>query len=175
MVNGHTPVREAPLRGSARSAERELIEPVKPSQAGGNVVWREAVEPGETDYAWAAGFFDGEGYAGITACFNKKRGKHYTRPVTSIAQNHREVLDRFCWIVGVGRVRGPYLNKSNGHQRKPYWQWQTDSMVTIRQVYGRLWPYLGSVKRSAFEIALSHQGPGRRNDPVTGRFLSADV
>jgi hypothetical protein len=93
----------------------------------------------EIELAWAAGFFDGEG------CFHAKLANNKSAkriPCASISQKHREVLDRFCKAVGVGKVYGPY---AHGIYR----------YVAVRQdanvVATKLWPYLGSLKKQAWE------------------------
>ena len=60
------------------------------------------------DVAWAAGFFEGEGYVAFNYCFNKQVNKSYPRFLITIAQVHREPLDKFREIFNTGTVRGPY-------------------------------------------------------------------
>lgn len=97
--------------------------------------------------AWAAGFFDGEG------CFTL----YNNRTVATITQAHREVLDRFCTIVGVGKVHGPY--GPFGH-RQPVYMWRATSRSDFDHVVQLLHPWLGSVKRADAHRVSQLGGPG---------------
>ena len=60
----------------------------------------------ESELAWAAGLFDGEGNAGFYAHSHYGNRTTY-RLVAQMAQKDREVLDRFQAAMGVGNVTGP--------------------------------------------------------------------
>jgi hypothetical protein len=62
----------------------------------------------DLDVKWAAGFFEGEGYAGFKSFYNKIWGRYYPRLTISISQVHKEPLEAFRDIFSVGVVRGPY-------------------------------------------------------------------
>lgn len=104
---------------------------------------------GEVELAWAAGFFDGEGYTGYYwAC---RDGRHRTPGFvghTTIAQTHPEVLERFQKAVGVGKVMGPYKGRTERNQ--PRWEYQTAIKGTLL-IAKLLNPYLSSVKRAQFK------------------------
>lgn len=87
-----------------------------------------------TDWAWAAGLFDGEG------CLTNTR-KH---PQFSITQNDRRVLDRFHQLASVGNVVGPYVkSKSN-----PRCHWfRANKIAEIQKLLTLMWPWLGEAKR----------------------------
>jgi hypothetical protein len=53
----------------------------------------------ESEVAWAAGFYEGEG----SLSFRAGKTMHMSLP-----QKNRWPLDRFIAIMGVGKVRGPY-------------------------------------------------------------------
>lgn len=76
---------------------------------------------------WAAGFFEGEGNAYVRP--HKKRGKFYPSFVLQIAQVHREPLDAFKDIVGIGAVRGPYGPYSGN--RQPHYQYNVSGQVAV--------------------------------------------
>lgn len=98
----------------------------------------------EADLAWAAGFWDGEGYAGIHRILGKKAAKRVT---CTLVQVDRRVLDRFCGIVGVGKVRGPYKT-NNG---RPAYQWSDGGKYACTAaVFDLLRPYLSEVKTEQF-------------------------
>jgi hypothetical protein len=96
------------------------------------------------DFAWAAGFFDGEGWAN-----RKKRGVH-----SQINQAGRdgmpEVLIKFQRIVGVGRLKGPIILEG----RQPLYYWEATSRPDLTQVVERIGPWLCPVKRAEFERTL---------------------
>lgn len=60
------------------------------------------------------------------------------------------MLDRFCWIVGVGKI---YSQGPNGK-----WQWRVGAQEDVLKVLGLLWPELGEVKRGQAMRALSRRG-----------------
>lgn len=66
----------------------------------------------KADYAWAAGFFDGEGHVGEDRLV--------------VQQNVPEPLYVLRWLFG-GSVLGPYTRERRrepGVQSKPYWVWR---------------------------------------------------
>lgn len=89
----------------------------------------------DVDFAWAAGFFDGEG---CTSVLTAKRDRHsYLR--MSVSQKDREVLDKFHSIVGCGKV---YTAKT-----RPIHSWDCYTETECESVLELLWPYLGSKKK----------------------------
>jgi hypothetical protein len=101
-----------------------------------------------TELAWAAGFFDGEGCTTITSFKSMKknatdRKRPYCSMRQSIAQVHIEPLIRFHQAIGLGAVRGPYKYKSN---KQYHYQWNASGMDVIK-VLDQLWPYLSKIKR----------------------------
>lgn len=101
-----------------------------------------------TERAWAAGFFDAEGWA---AAVKNRRG---TRPLAQINQADAfgvpEVLTRFQAAVGAGRIRGP--------QREPgkidLYRWVASSQADVLRTYEVLSPWLGLVKAGQFQKAI---------------------
>jgi hypothetical protein len=69
------------------------------------------------EIAWAAGLFEGEG------CITQSGGRLAVR----LNGTDRTVIDRFCGIVGEGKVYGPYTQDGCAdaalHRRKPYFVW----------------------------------------------------
>lgn len=110
--------------------------------------------PSDIDIGWAAGFFDGEG----STVVSKTRGHRYVR--LTISQKDREVLDRFCGIVGtgtVGRRRGsPVTIAPDGVVRlRPIFSWQTNSDPEARRVLAMIYPHLGRLKREQADRAIA--------------------
>jgi hypothetical protein len=88
----------------------------------------------ETEIAWAAGFFDGEG-----SSFAVGPGKRLQMKVNQV--DPRPLL-RFQAAVG-GDVRGPY--KKPNPNSNDYWNWQP-SLRKAHEVYALLRPYLSPPK-----------------------------
>ena len=116
----------------------------------------------ETELAWAAGFFDGEG-----CTFSN--GKDYPRLV--VFQKDRRPLDRFAAAVGFGHVRPCHSPAI----RRVGFQWVVNDWQEARKVHALLWPYLSepkceqaNEKWDVFEARRLEdpnlgQGRGRRN------------
>lgn len=137
----------------------------------------------ETELAWAAGFFDGEGCCVLARRGAKRVGnKLYSQKVPwrihfSINQTASTPLERFQLAVGgFGRVRGPYAphirNRIAGRvqARKPQWQFAAEKFSDVQEIVGRLWLYLSQPKRDqiagAFgryeDLRLEAHGPDWR-------------
>lgn len=108
-----------------------------------------------TEQAWAAGFFDAEGWA---AAARYGRGD-IRRPIAQINQADAfgvpEVLGRFRAAVGVGRISGP--------QRAPgkidLYRWVASSRADVGRTFEELSPWLGPVKVTQFENATGAAAP----------------
>jgi hypothetical protein len=107
----------------------------------------------ETERAWAAGFFDGEGTAGVGSPHSA-----YPQPSMEIPQSSAcgipDSLTRFQVAVGVGSITGPHPPR-NPWARLPSYRWGVSGHRKVETVAGILWPWLGSAKRSQIEWALS--------------------
>lgn len=111
----------------------------------------------DCDYAWAAGFFDGEGWASA-ARYNRKRGGMTAALVIGVGQAERELLDRFQRIVAVGTVNGPYA-------RANMYFWKAHGLEKVELVSRLLWPWLGSKKRSQIQAVIDDGRAHRRRQP----------
>lgn len=98
--------------------------------------------------AWAAGFFDAEGWAAAV----KSRGA--TRPFAQINQADAfgvpEVLTRFQAAVGAGRIGGP--RRVAG--RIDLYHWVASSRGDVMRAFEMLSPWLGAVKKAQFVKAV---------------------
>jgi hypothetical protein len=79
-------------------------------------------EINDTDWAYAAGFVDGEGCIAVVRSFEPKRGRYYYGVNVVVANNEREVLDWMHelwggWVVGVSAE-----NKSQ--RARASWTWR---------------------------------------------------
>ncbi len=106
----------------------------------------------ETELAWAAGFFDGEG--SVSTRSRSRAGRRPEMRIT-ISQVHPEVLERFRDAVGLGSVTGPHDYPSRTPNRQVQWRYCTYGTPQTRSVIELLWPYLSSVKRVQAERCLA--------------------
>ena len=110
----------------------------------------------DIERAWAAGFFDGEGTAGVGG--RSRDGPTYRQPSLEIPQSSgRGVPDsllRFQLAVGAGSITGPHPPR-NPWARLPSYRWEVGGHRKVETVAGSLWPWLGSAKRSQIEWSLS--------------------
>lgn len=107
----------------------------------------------QTEIAWAAGFFDGEGSTSYYRLRIKGRNRDGRVIRVQICQAHfnREVLDRFHQAVGgIGKVVGPYRAGSSGY----HWQYRADIFSQAQAVVAILWKYLSAEKRRQAKEAL---------------------
>jgi hypothetical protein len=100
----------------------------------------------DTERAWAAGFFDGEGHicARYTKHVRADGVHHYRRIEVQITQIHPDVLFRFKEAVGVGQVHGPYAAKG---RRNPAYKFGVGGLPAVTQIVEAIFPYLSPVKR----------------------------
>src|SRR5437660_5128902 len=96
------------------------------------------------ELAWAAGFFDGEGWANRTG-----RGVQ-ARINQADPMGIPQVLVKFQRIVGVGRIAGPEVKE----RKVDLYQWVVSSRADVARVAELIGPWLGPVKRANLEHAL---------------------
>lgn len=97
------------------------------------------------ELAWAAGFFEGEGYVATNMTSNgpAKNGGHYRSPrfLLTVAQCDRRALDRFQAAVGgLGNIRGPYKAKTDNS--RPHWVFAAESRKA-EAIINLLLPFMG--------------------------------
>lgn len=90
-----------------------------------------------TERAWAAGFFDAEGFT--TARLGRYLG-------LGITQTNTETLDRFARAVG-GHGTIYARNEPQPEHWKQRWQYQVTARATWFKVVSTLWEFLGQPKR----------------------------
>lgn len=93
--------------------------------------------------AWAAGLFEGEGSI-ITA-----RNQFTVR----MGMTDKDVVDRMHQTIGLGTIRGPYINTS-GHNKKPMYFWCVNSSPQSYAVLVAMWPWLGERRRQRAAEAI---------------------
>jgi hypothetical protein len=95
----------------------------------------------QSEVAWAAGLFDGEG------CFTLSDG----RPRAKLNSTDEDVVQRFADIVWVGQVREERSLEKRGYKRQ--WEWYTGSKKDVAHIILLLWPWLGQRRREkALEV-----------------------
>jgi hypothetical protein len=99
----------------------------------------------EVDYAWAAGFFDGEGCVYVKV---PKEGWPSQIKVC-IGQTSVDVLEKFLDIFEVGTIFGPYIQRKGGNGA-PFYNYMVSSAYEIITIFSHMWPYLGKAKREQF-------------------------
>ena len=109
------------------------------------------------DLAWAAGFFDGEGWANAVAQTGRRTRQPHSQINQAGAGGMPAVLAKFQRCVGVGRLRGPVIKEG---KQDLYW-WEATSRPDVARVADLIGPWLCGPKRSEFEKAL-----GRRLVPA---------
>jgi len=77
-------------------------------------------DPSDTDWAYAAGFVDGEGCIAITRWFAPLRGRYYYGVHVVVSNSNRDVLDWMHsiwggWVVPVSNRKG---------NERPAWHWR---------------------------------------------------
>ena len=97
------------------------------------------------ELAWAAGFFDGEGWAAK----NKTRGVQ-SRINQAGPNGMPAVLIKFQRALGVGRLKGPHIEEG---RQDLYW-WEVTSRPDVERVADLIAPWLCPAKRAEFERAL---------------------
>jgi hypothetical protein len=110
----------------------------------------------ETERAWAAGFFDGEGTIAVGG--SGAAYPAYRQPSLEIPQSSDhgvpDSLVRFQSVVGCGSITGPQPPR-NPWGRLPAYRWEVGGHRNVEAVAGLLWEWLGSVKRTQIDWALS--------------------
>jgi hypothetical protein len=127
----------------------------------------------EHEIAWAAGFFDGDGWAALVRQKRRRRGQPHAQINQSDSDGVPEALRRFRDAVGVGSIRGP--------KREPglidSYRWGASSRGDVTRAGALLAPWLCEQKRRQFETALGALLPDRRDDgllPWAGGFFDAE-
>jgi hypothetical protein len=96
----------------------------------------------QTELAWAAGFFDGEGHTGLS---RKENGS--LSPRLTINQTDPGVLSRFLAAVGSSaKLRHYSRNGKQDRKGAGIWQFSIGGTDEIRRIVDLLSPYLSSIK-----------------------------
>lgn len=115
------------------------------------------------EVAWAAGFFDGEGYVGVGPTNHELR--------VGILQVHRAELERFRRaVLYLGSITGPYRVKKEP-SRQPIYQYRVTNWRDVQAVIAVLWRFLSEPKRQQAAAALHTwwSSPRQGSSPRTPR------
>ena len=107
----------------------------------------------EHELAWAAGFFDGDGWAALSRQKGRRRGQPKARINQSTLVGVPEVLVRFRDAVGVGRIGGPKIEEG----REPLYWWVASSRGDVKRTGELIGPWLSAQKRAQFASAVGLQ------------------
>jgi len=80
-------------------------------------------EPSDTDWAYAAGFVDGEGCIAVVRSFEPRRGRYCYGVNVVVSNNERSVLDWMQQIWG-GWVTAVAQSSSRGSNARSGWTWR---------------------------------------------------
>lgn len=106
----------------------------------------------DTDVAWCAGFFDGEGHVAYTRSTPSLVSGHVTRGIRCYVpqkSDNVEVLERFQRIVGMGTLQKEHP-MPNGKPQNVL----TFGIKEVKPLFEMLKPYLATEKWEAFDRAL---------------------
>lgn len=108
----------------------------------------------EAEWAWAAGFIDGEG------CFTprKTHGGKYRTITLVVGQVRKEPLEKLAKILGV-QVRGPYTRRDGELGQKPSYSVSL-SGARLEKIIEHLWPHLCAPKREQYNAAIDRINTG---------------
>ena len=103
------------------------------------------------ELAWAAGFFDGEGWANAVRPEGRNTAQPYARINQADPNGIPEVLLRFQRALGgLGTIGGPHREEG----RIDLYSWTVSSRGDVELLHHFLMPWLGEVKLLAFATAL---------------------
>jgi hypothetical protein len=103
------------------------------------------------ELAWAAGFFDGEGWADLEVEADRRTGQPMARVNQADPDGVPAVLVRFKTALGgLGTIGGPYREEG----RIDLYRWHVSSRANVELLHHFLLPWLGEVKLLAFATAL---------------------
>jgi hypothetical protein len=115
--------------------------------------------------AWAAGLFEGEGC--VSRYITTKRSRQYGYWQTKLSSTDLDVVERFCEIVGVGRI---YVQKRSNPDWKPAYQHCIYRQPEVLATLELLRPFMLARRAAKIDEALTEMRgrvykPGRRATP----------
>jgi intein-encoded DNA endonuclease-like protein len=120
-------------------------------------------KPSETELAWAAGFFDGEG------CIILRKSKNTYVVRATVTQVNPAPITKFKQLFG-GHIS---LQKQKREGWKDQWKWEQDSKSGV-ETLKLLLPYL-IVKRDVAEIAIEFQNTKKHGSKATEERVNREL
>ena len=108
------------------------------------------------DIRWAAGLFEGEGWASLDTHKRSYGRGVYAYTVAGLSTTDEDVARTFTRIMG-GKLFGPYENKRGVKQ---LWTWKVRN-AEARRALQRLLPYMGERRSAQIKAALNDSIPAR--------------
>lgn len=112
----------------------------------------------EIEFAWACGFFEGEGSVIVTLpCIDKYGTKRAFRSAVVLSNTDLDVLERFHAIVGIGEIRKltVYTDDRAVVGTKPVWRWASYRREPSRAFLLRAYPFLGKRRKEQADKLLA--------------------
>lgn len=96
---------------------------------------------------WCAGLFEGEGSMSWSLY---KKLPNSVKLTVMIKMTDKDVLEKFCTYMDLGKVKGPYKPKGKtvGDHWKDYYIWEVQDFANCLQALTRLYPYFGERRRA---------------------------
>jgi hypothetical protein len=121
------------------------------------------------ELAWAAGFFDGEGWAASSRMGRGDKKRPAARINQADAGGVPDVLLRFQRALGgLGRIGGPYRKEG----RTDLYRWLVSSRHDVELLHHLLLPWLGQVKLAEFADALGRQPAHARTPRASDEWMA---
>lgn len=119
--------------------------------------------PSEPEIAWAAGFFEGEGY--ISAVQRQLLDGPRLYPNIGIKNTDLEMLRRFQTIVGVGVIKKTYFGalKAKPHHKDSY-RWLVTHREGSEHVISLLSPWLSDRRLQRISEVFDNRGNLKQNN-----------
>jgi hypothetical protein len=110
------------------------------------------------EVAWAAGLWEGEGcfhtQSGMVRVTKKGERRIYSYPRASMTMTDLDVLDHFCEVVGVGRVKRRARRANALPQHKNQWVYTADSQADVERLAELLLPWMGERRAEQIERVI---------------------
>jgi len=124
----------------------------------------------ETEWAYLAGFIDGDGCITINVGGTKGSVTPSHRLLLLITQANKEYLEKWCARVGLGRVYAIHSGESPIQGTKQCYNWQMSGRQA-EAVLRKVLPYL-DIKREQAEIAIKFRTTAGRQGGIGGRRVN---
>ena len=126
-------------------------------------------------WAWAAGLFEGEGHIAHGQYTRTHRAYPAYRRQLVLGMTDRDCVERFCSVVGVGRVKFRPAKKA---EWSDVWRWECSRWEHIEMVLKKMLPYLGERRTAKAEELLAnparYANAPRKTHCLRGHELSGE-